>query len=69
MLTVKWQIITSTRSCCALIASDLGVKYDEALNVLRDEAAWEYGGMIDDTADFIRRRIYNCSSYNSAALN
>jgi hypothetical protein len=38
-----------------LIASDLGIQYDEALNVLRDEAAWEYGGIIDNTPDFIKK--------------
>jgi hypothetical protein len=35
-----------------LIASDLGIQYDETLN---DEAAWEYGGMIDNTPDFIKK--------------
>jgi len=34
---------------------DLRVQYDEALNVLRDEAAWEYGGVIDNTLDFIKK--------------
>jgi len=38
-----------------LISSDLGIQYDEALNVLRDEAAWEYAGMIDSTPDFIKK--------------
>jgi len=38
-----------------LIASDLGIQYHEALNVLRDEAAWEYGGIIDSTPDFIKK--------------
>jgi hypothetical protein len=38
-----------------LIANDLGVQYDEALNLLRDEAAWEYGGMVDNTPGFIKK--------------
>ena len=38
-----------------LIADDLGVHYDEALNVLRDEAAWEYGRMVDNTPDFVKK--------------
>jgi hypothetical protein len=38
-----------------LITSDLGVQYDEALNVLTDEAAWDYGGIIDNTPDFIKK--------------
>ena len=37
-----------------LIPSDLEIQYDEALNVLRDEAAWKYGGIIDNTPDFIK---------------
>jgi len=35
-----------------LIASDLRVQYDEALNASR---AWEYGGMIDNTPDFMKK--------------
>ena len=38
-----------------LIASNLGIQYDEALNVLRDEAAWEYGNMVNNTPDFIKK--------------
>jgi hypothetical protein len=38
-----------------LIASDLGIQYDEALNVLRDGAAWEYCGMIDNSPDFMKK--------------
>jgi hypothetical protein len=38
-----------------LIASDQGIQYDEALNVLKDETAWEYGGMIDNTKEFIKK--------------
>jgi hypothetical protein len=34
-----------------LIASGVRVQYNKALNVLRDEAAWEYGRMIDNTPD------------------
>jgi hypothetical protein len=37
-----------------LIASDLGIQY-EAMDVLRDDAAWEYGGMIDNTPDFVKK--------------
>jgi hypothetical protein len=37
-----------------LIASDLGMQYDEVLNVLRDKAAWEYGVMIDNTPDCLK---------------
>jgi hypothetical protein len=33
-----------------LIAHDLGIGYDEALEVLRDETAWNYGRMIDNSA-------------------
>jgi len=33
-----------------LVAHDLGIGYDEALEVLRDETAWNYGGMIDNSA-------------------
>jgi hypothetical protein len=37
-----------------LIAHDLEMQYDEALEILRDETAWKYGGMIDDnTPTFI----------------
>jgi hypothetical protein len=36
-------------------SSDLGIQYDEALNVLKDEAAWEYGAMIDNTPEFIKK--------------
>jgi hypothetical protein len=32
-----------------LIAHDLGIEYDEALEILRNETAWNYGGMIDNT--------------------
>jgi hypothetical protein len=32
-----------------LVANDLGIQYDEALDILRDDVAWEYGGMIDNT--------------------
>jgi hypothetical protein len=39
-----------------LIPSDPGIQYDEALNVLRDEAAWEYGGIIDNTPDLIEKK-------------
>ena len=38
-----------------LIASDPEAEYDEALNVLRDEAAWECGRMVDNTPDFIKK--------------
>jgi hypothetical protein len=38
-----------------LIASDLGIQYDESLNVLRDEVAWEYGVMIDSSQLFPRQ--------------
>jgi len=31
-----------------LVAHDLGIQYDEALEILRDETVWRYGGMIDD---------------------
>ena len=38
-----------------LVAGDLGVHYDEALNVLRNEAAWEYGRMVGNTPGFIKK--------------
>ena len=38
-----------------LIASVLGIQYDKALDVLGDEAAWEYGGMEDNSSDFIKK--------------
>jgi hypothetical protein len=41
-----------------LIANDLGIQYDEALDVLNDEAAWESGGMVDNTPDFIKADLY-----------
>jgi hypothetical protein len=44
-----------------LIASNLGIQYDEALNVLKDKAAWEYGEMIDNTPEFIRKRIIHAA--------
>jgi hypothetical protein len=34
--------IRSLRWATHLIASDLGVQYDEALDILKDETAWEY---------------------------
>jgi hypothetical protein len=36
-----------------LIAHDFGVECDEALEILRDETAWMYGGMIGKTPNFI----------------
>jgi hypothetical protein len=33
-----------------LIAHDLGIGYDEALEVLRDETAWNYGRIIGNSA-------------------
>ena len=45
-----------------LIAGDLRIQYDEALNVLRHEAAWGCGGMIVNRPDLLRRQIYICSS-------
>jgi hypothetical protein len=38
-----------------VIANDLGIQYGEALNVLKDEATWEYDGMIDNTPDSIKK--------------
>jgi hypothetical protein len=39
-----------------LIAHDLEIQYDEALEVLRDETVWKYGDMIDgNTPTFIQK--------------
>jgi len=48
-------VLSAPEVVAHLIVSDLGIQYDEALNVLRDEVAWEYGGMIDSTLDFIKK--------------
>lgn len=37
-----------------LIATELGIQYVEALNVLTYEVAWEYGEMIDNWLDYIK---------------
>ena len=50
-----WSEVIAPEVVTHLIAGDLGIQYDEALNVLRDEAAWEYGGMIDNTPGFIKK--------------
>jgi hypothetical protein len=47
--------VIATQVVAHLITSDLGKEYDEALNVLRDEAAWEYGRMIYNTPDFMKK--------------
>ena len=41
-----------------LIANGLGTQHDEAPDTLRDDVAWEYGGMIDGTPDFIETDPY-----------
>jgi hypothetical protein len=38
-----------------LIAHDLEIQYNEALEILRDETAWKYGGMVDNTPNFIHK--------------
>jgi hypothetical protein len=38
-----------------LIVHDLGIECDEALEILQDETAWKYGGMIDNTQTFIQK--------------
>jgi hypothetical protein len=63
------------------IARNVGIQYDEALNVLKDEAAWEYSGVIDNTPeaelymqllDSIKLNYYlgtaNCGVCNWAGL-
>jgi hypothetical protein len=37
-----------------LIAHDLGIEYDEALEILRNETAWKCG-MIDNTPTFLQK--------------
>ena len=41
-----------------LIASDLEIQYDEALNVFGNATALAYDGMIDDTPHFIKTDLY-----------
>jgi hypothetical protein len=52
-----------------LIASDLGIQYDEPLNVLRDEAAWECGVMMDNTPDFIKKVRFMHTALRIVGLN
>ena len=41
-----------------LIAKHFGIQFDEALDISRDDVAWEYGGMIDNTAGFMKPDPY-----------
>jgi len=45
-----------------LITNDFGMQYDEALDILRDGVAWEYGGMTNNAPDFIK------GPYNAAVI-
>jgi hypothetical protein len=38
-----------------LIVHDLRIEYDETLEILQDETAWKYAGMIDNTPTFIQK--------------
>jgi hypothetical protein len=38
-----------------LIVHNLRIKYDEALEILRNETAWRYGRMIDNTPTFVQK--------------
>jgi hypothetical protein len=49
-----------------LIASDLGIQYDEALDISKDETVWEYGGVVFIYLLFLVLSLHPlgiCSSY------
>jgi hypothetical protein len=47
--------VYNPRSRCASDCKRSRTKYDKTLDILRDEAAWEYGGTIGDPSEFIKK--------------